>query len=64
MLGNASSKEEFVAVPREVVLCYGSCRYRKGARVYLIDKRGRKRAEAALGNEFRQVAARSTWTST
>ena len=40
----------------EVVLCYGSCRYRKGARVYLMDKRGRKGAEAALGNEFRQVA--------
>ena len=40
----------------EIVLDYGKCRYRQGGQVHFMDKRSRKRAEAALGNEFRQVA--------
>ena len=40
----------------EIVVDYGRCCYRKGARVYSMNKHGRKRAEAALGNDYRQIA--------
>ncbi len=42
----------------EIVLEYGKYGYHKGGQVYLMDKRSRKRAEAALGTEYRQIADR------
>ena len=40
----------------EIVLDYGRCHYRHGARVYSMDKHGREKAKAALGNEYRRMA--------